>query len=85
MTFTPGRGLKEIDDSDQMSSVAANLAELQQGDPVLRVVREWLAQGSPPQGAGIGYCLTTYRRIFDQLAIDSKDRLVRRYTNFVLL
>ena len=83
MAFTPGEGLKEVEigENEQLSSVADQLAELQKKDPVLRVVREWLAEGNPPQGANIGYCLATYRRIFEQLAIDSQDRLIRRFTN----
>ena len=83
MVFTPGEGLKEVEigENEQISSVADNLAELQRKDPVLRIVREWLAEGQPPQGANIGYCLATYRRIFEQLAVDSKDRLIRRFTN----
>ena len=62
MVFTPGKGLKEVEigDNEQMSGMADKLAELQKKDPVLRVVQEWLAEGKPPQGANIGYCLTTY-------------------------
>ena len=47
MVFTPGEGLKEVEigENEQISSVADRLAELQKKDPVLRIVREWLAEG----------------------------------------
>ena len=66
VAFLPGQGLKDIQHNNQISDLVENLAELQKADPVLKVVSEWMSSGSPPQEVGIGYCLTTYCRIFDQ-------------------
>ena len=80
-SFDPGPGLRDILRDDKISHLINDIPKLQQEDPVLKVVGEWLKAGVVPTQAGMGYCLTTYRRIFDQLSYDSHGRMVRNFTN----
>ena len=80
-SFDPGPGLEEILCDDKISHLIDDLPKLQEEDPILKVVAEWLKAGCVPKQAGMGYCLTTYRRIFDQLSYDSQNRMVRNFVN----
>ena len=80
-SFDPGPGLKDILRDDKISHLIDDIPKLQLEDPILGVVGEWMKAGSPPKQAGMGYCLTTYRRIFDQLSYDSQGRMVRTFVN----